>query len=130
MPKITFETFEFGKDIKYNNMFGKWRLWIFFVFLAKKIHKNLMPFIDNFIKSEREVAAIYHPFRNNIYDIIKNKLGDIKPKRFGTGETMTVAVIRDIDIKSKLINLKEFIKEYEKIVDDIASELNKNVIAS
>ena len=69
-------------------------------------------------------------FRNNIYDIIKNKLGDIKPKRFGTGETMTVAVIRDIDIKSKLINLKEFIKEYEKIVDDIASELNKNVIAS
>ena len=36
MPKITFETFEFGKDIKYNNMFDKWRLWIFFVFLAKK----------------------------------------------------------------------------------------------
>ena len=42
MPKITFETFEFGKDIKYDNMFGKWRLWIFFVFLAKKIHKNLV----------------------------------------------------------------------------------------
>lgn len=73
--------------------------------------------------------STHKDFREKVYDIIKKKLGDIKPKRFGTGVTMTVAVIRDIDIKSKLINLKEFIKEYENIVDDIASELNKNVIA-
>lgn len=81
-------------------------------------------------KDNTKYISTHKEFREKVYGIIKKKLGDIKPDRFGTGKTMTVAVIRDIDIKSKLINLKEFIKEYEKIVDDIALELNKNVIAS
>ncbi|MBE6414555.1 MAG: hypothetical protein E7035_08415 [Verrucomicrobiaceae bacterium] len=74
--------------------------------------------------------STHQDFRKKVCNIIEKKLGDIKPDRLGTGVTMTVAVIRDIDIKSKLINLKDFIEKYEKIVDDIASELNKNVIAS
>ncbi len=67
-------------------------------------------------------------FRDNVYEIIKKRLGTkCRPQRFGNGVTMTVAIIRDINIRSKLNSLGGFIKEYEEIVDDIASELNKNV---
>ena len=67
-------------------------------------------------------------FRDNVYEIIKKRLGTkCRPQRFGNGVTMTVAIIRDINIRSKLNSLGGFIKEYEEIVDDIASELKKNV---
>jgi len=71
--------------------------------------------------------------RNDVYEKIKDKVEQYRyseitrPPRFGTGRTMTVAVINDIFPNApnniNMVDIVDKLKKYEKFIDDVARDL-------